>query len=101
MTLRHHGQHPADECAPCRWKTVAVDPRATPSRMNTVPPARSQFNGWERGIVTDRRPDGSEMPLLNAKGHPVGVKTYAENRHQIDEARRRVAHDPSVLTRKR
>lgn len=97
MALRHHGQHDPDMCAPCRWKTVQLSPAATPTRMNDVPPEASRYNAWERGIVTERRPGGFEMPVIDSKGL-IGVKKWADNRHRYDDARKRVRQDPKALT---
>lgn len=73
----HDGTH--DDCAPCRWRTVSVSPSAMPTRHNHKAP-RKPDPAWERGIVTERRPDGSEMPYLDGKGNPIHVKQFAENR---------------------
>lgn len=93
---RHHGQH--DDCYPCRLSSVQLSPSATPSRMNDVPPARTAYNRWEAGIATEERSGGHRIPLLNAKGHPIPIKTYVENRREIDAARERVRQDPTILT---
>lgn len=66
-----------------RSKGVQVSPAATPSRTRqlkkpTDPPS------WEAGIVTDKRPDGSQMPLLTSGGDVMRVKEYGENRRSID-----------------
>lgn len=36
---------------------------------------------WEKGIKGEERRDGSFMPYLNAKGDPIRMKDWAENRH--------------------
>lgn len=61
-------------------------PSATPSRMNSIPPAVPN-PAWERGIKGETRPDGSFMPYL-APGtrSPLRVKEYGEKRREIDAA---------------
>lgn len=78
----HDGTH--DDCPPCRWRTVSVAPSAMPSRKNSAPPA-SANPAWERGIVTEKRPDGSEMPYLDARGNPIRVKAFGEHRKLIEQ----------------
>jgi hypothetical protein len=60
-----------------------------PSRMNSVPPPTAN-PAWERGIVTEKRPDGSVMPILNKNMKPLRVKEYSENRRAIDAQLRKV-----------
>ena len=86
---RHYGQH-GDGCFGCKVQSVQLSPQATPTRRNNIPPAPSRHNGWERGVLIERRPGGFEMPVLNSKGHPIGLKDYQDNRRRIDEARKRV-----------
>lgn len=55
-----------------------------PTRHNHVPP-RKQDPAWERGRVTDRRPDGSEMPIFSpGTRDTLGVHEYSEKRRQVD-----------------
>jgi hypothetical protein len=72
-----------------RTKSVQTAPSATPSRHNHLPPAKHQFNSWERGIAGESRPGGTRMPYLHANGDPVRLKTYTENRAHFDEIRRK------------
>jgi hypothetical protein len=84
-----------------RNKGVQLSPKATPNRTtarkHVVRPM--QQPSWENGIVTDRRPDGSRMPVL-APGtlRPLGVHEQASMRHRIDEGLRRLHNDPQVLS---
>lgn len=55
-----------------------------PTRMNSIPPAKHN-PAWEKGIITDKRPDGSEMPILEpGTSTPLHVKQYYENKRTID-----------------
>lgn len=55
-------------------------------------------SSWEAGIVTDKRPGGYEMPLLDGTDDykPIRMKQYAERRHEIDAQRDRLRNDPNV-----
>lgn len=67
-----------------RKKNVAIAPSAMPSRMNHNPPPKAN-PVWERGIVTDKRPGGFEMPLLRpGTTEPLRVKEHSEKRRDID-----------------
>lgn len=67
-----------------RKKNVCIAPSAMPSRMNNVPPPKPN-PAWERGIITDKRPDGSEMPVFSpGTRDPLRVKEAGEKRRQID-----------------
>lgn len=77
----------APTCFACtqRGKGLQVSPAATPNRHNRVG-WRPEQPSWEKGIVTERRCDGSEMPLLEpGTRHPLHVKQHGENRRTIDE----------------
>lgn len=90
MPVCHEGCNP-----PCsygcslRQKGVAVAPSAMPSRMNNTPPPKAD-PAWERGIVTEKRPDGSVVPILDSNLKPIRVKQYAQKRREIDAGLRRV-----------
>jgi hypothetical protein len=74
------------ECLGCqlRHKGLMVAPSAMPSRMNTKPPPTAN-PAWERGIVTQKRPDGSEMPVFRPNSRePLRVKEYGEHRRTVD-----------------
>jgi hypothetical protein len=53
------------------------------------------MNGWEAGIPTSKRPDGSEMPYLNKDLQIVHNKEFAQHRHQLEEAKRRLHNAPA------
>ena len=65
-----------------RAKGVQIAPTALPSRMNKVSPRRADPT-WERTKVTQKRPGGTEMPILTETGKPLRVKEYGERRREI------------------
>lgn len=71
-----------------RQKGVLVAPSSLPSQMNKVPPPKAN-PVWERTIVTEKRPDGSRMPILDHRLKPIRVKEYTQRRREIDEGVRR------------
>ncbi|QBI19349.1 hypothetical protein ER308_07185 [Egibacter rhizosphaerae] len=89
MQRRHHGQHDSS-CFACKAATVMLSPQATPTRRNAVRPQRTRYNRWEAGVAHEDRPGGFQMPIINSKGHEVGVKQYADYRGRFEQARRRV-----------
>ena len=55
---------------------VAANPGRKP-RVNTD-------NAYERGILTERRPGGTEVPIMDDAMQPIPIKKYNENRHKYD-----------------
>ena len=86
-------QPPCSYGCDLRQKGVSVAPSALPSQMNSVAPPTAN-PAWERGIVTESRPDGSRMPILDASLKPIRVKEYAQRRREID-AKVRLAKNPT------
>jgi hypothetical protein len=72
-----------------RQKGVTVAPSALPSQMNSVPP-RTANPAWERGIVTEKRPGGHVVPVLDSRLKPIRVKQYAQKRREIDAGLRSI-----------
>lgn len=95
MRRRHWGQH-GDDCFGCRVQTVQLSPAATPSRRNTVAPSEPK-NSWERGVWTERRPGGFEMPVVKRDGALVGVKERADHRTRYEQGRDRARNDPQSI----
>lgn len=91
-------------CKLAAWRCgggLNVAASAMPSRFRAGNPQRAN-PVWERGIVTERRPDGSVMPMLHAETlNAIPVKAYGENRRNYDEQRRRLRTDPTVLSNER
>lgn len=85
-----------------RAKGVQVSPAATPSRVAVrVQPHRPIVEpSWEKGIVGERRVDGSFMPVL-APGttRPLGVHERAGNRTKVEEGIKRLKSDPDVFSK--
>lgn len=76
------------DCFRCKIRTVQVSPSATPSRRSKVNQKPNLGNNsWEKGIVRD----GRGMPHLNPGTlEPMPIKTYVENRHEIQEAKKKM-----------
>lgn len=76
-----------------RAKGVQVSPQATPTSSNksTTRPREHQYNSWEKGIATEKRAGGREMPILDREGQVIPIKKFTEQRHQYEENRRRRA----------
>lgn len=74
-----------------RDKGVRISTAATPSRHNRVPPRPTEPPSWNKQLVTEDRPGGFKMPVLRDDGSQMRIKEYTENRHRIEEARKRRA----------
>jgi len=81
--------------AQLRAKGVSIAPSATPSRAKHGTIRKPQAPSWEKGIVTEKRPGGFEMPLINEKGHRVRVKEAGIRRHEIAQIRDRQRNAPT------
>lgn len=76
-------------CFKCKIKTIQVSPSATPSRTRKPQSEKKSGNSWEKGIVKDER----GMPYLNPGTlEPMPIKTYVENRHKIEESKRKALY---------
>lgn len=80
--------------AQLRAKGVSVSPSATPSRFRHGKLREARPPSWEKGIATEKRPGGYEMPYLNENGSRIHVKEAAERRHEIDKIRDRQRNAP-------
>ena len=85
-----------------RAKGVQLSPQATPNRraVRRDPGPRQADPAWERGIVTEDRPGGFKMPLLEPGTRaPLHVKQYGEHRRDIDAQVKRLKtmEQPLVL----
>lgn len=78
----HDGRH-GEDCFGCRIQQVGIAPSAMPSRKNTLPPAEAN-PAWERGVAGEHRRDGTFMPYLDNKLNPIGLKTFAEKRTELE-----------------
>lgn len=77
-----------------RAKNISVQPgraRHTPYKGGAE--SQSKYNGMNRGVAGEHRPGGSFMPYLtpdaNGKLDRMPVKQGREQRHTINEIRRR------------
>ena len=59
-------------------------------------PRPMQDPSWEKGIVTEPRPGGTRMPILDEKLNPVRVKEGGERRREIEAKRRRQITAPTT-----
>lgn len=90
----HDELHPdldVDGCDTCRLAFLQVSPQVTgptirSSKRRVRDPANHNHNSWERQIVTD----GRGMPILRPDGNLIRSKEYGEDRHTIEEGRRRL-----------
>ena len=69
----------------CRVKHFTVNPYAMPSRLNPSKAPRQPRNPLLDQVPTDER----GMPFLGKDLKPIGIKKYNENRHRIEELRRK------------
>ncbi len=78
-----------------RAKGVQVSAGALPTRAKFGKIRKPQAPSWEKGIPTEKRPGGFEMPYINEKGHRVRVKEAGVRRHEIAKIRDRQRNAPS------
>lgn len=77
--------HPED-CFHCKIKSIQFGSGTTPSKRRTNQAVKKTGNSWEKGIVKDER----GMPYLNpGTVEPMPIKTFVENRHKIEENKRK------------
>lgn len=82
-----------------RAKNVGVAPSSMPSRFNHGKLRPIVQPSWEKGIATEKRPGGYEMPYLNENGTRLRVKEAGERRHEIAAIRDRQRNAPSPFTK--
>lgn len=86
----HEVQHPdpIDGCLACKLTRIQWSPSCHPSTRNTIPP-RASNNAWERGVVTQDRPGGTVMPVLDKNNlDPIPIKDLSHRRHEIESGLR-------------
>jgi len=64
-----------------RAKGVQLDTGAATSVRKGKPDSNSRYNGWERGVVGEERPDGTFMPYLSGEGSPIRNKAVSEGKY--------------------
>jgi len=81
-----HSADGPEDCYGCRLKSLAIGlPKDFSSRTRSKAPPRTPRNSWEKGIARDER----GMPIIRPDLSEVSVKQYAQERHSIEENRRR------------
>lgn len=82
--------------AQLRAKGINVSPAATPSRRKHGKRRPIKQPSWERGIPTEKRQGGFEMPYLTESGRPMRIKEYGIRRHEIESIRDRQRNAPAT-----
>jgi len=86
----HHRDGPED-CYGCKVRGLVIGlPKDLPSRTYSKTPPRTPQNNWEKGVARDER----GMPIIRPDLSEVGVKAFAEERHTIEENRRKLESVP-------
>lgn len=93
----HRALHPefVEGCTACKLDRIHFG-AGTGVTTGNAPPSRPD-PAWERGVAGEHRADGSFMPYLNPDLSPIGVKQASEQRHEIEDAKRRLASDPAPV----
>ncbi len=82
----HDGTH--EDCFGCKVKSITFNPYSMPSRLNKKIQPKQPEPRWERGVPTDQR----NMPFVGKDMAPIGIKKYVENRHSIEQHRRKLVN---------
>ena len=82
-------------CQLRRTGGVQLNPGQATSVRRGRPRSNAEYNGIERGISGERRPDGSFMPYLTPKGDTIPIREGRALRSKHREIRRR-QHDQAV-----
>jgi hypothetical protein len=82
MATTPFGSDPNSYGARLRAKGICLDAGAAKSERKGKPSSNADYNGWERGVVGEHRPDGTFMPYLTGEGSPVRQKAWAEGRFE-------------------
>ena len=62
---------------------------AVPGGTNSMsPPSKKEPGHWEQDIVTETRPGGGVVPLLDSNLKPIRRKGYADNRRKYEQGRK-------------
>lgn len=88
----HDAMHavPVTGCMACKLNRLQWSPSCHPSTRNTIPP-KTPDNAWERGIVTQDRPGGTQMPILDKNNlEPMPIKDLSHRRHEVEEGLRKL-----------
>lgn len=86
MPSKPVGSDPDSYGAKLRAKGVQIDAGAAKSQRRGTPSSNAAYNGWERGITGEDRPDGTFMPYLDSKGDVVRTKAMSSGK--FDKAKK-------------
>ena len=78
----------------CKLNSVQWSPSCHPSTRNSIAP-KTPDNSWEKGIVTQDRPGGTVMPVLDQNLEPVPIKDLSHRRHEIEGGLRKLRNSAS------
>ena len=82
-------------CFTDRARSLRVNEGANTTKRRTGP-SRMAEPSYEKGIATEKRPGGFEMPyLVPDSGSPMGIKEANEKRKQIKDMRDKLRHTPT------
>ena len=73
------------ECFRCKVLSISINPYAMPSRLNPKNAPRQPQNKLADHTPTDER----GMPFLDKNLQPMTAKQVSENRHRIEQVRRK------------
>lgn len=81
-----------------RTKGVQVSPAGMVSHNRIPPKSNAQYNGWERGTMSEERPGGKRMPVLDGNGDAIPLKKASEKglHDKLVEQRRKNSTSPAT-----
>lgn len=76
-------------CYACgmRGKALYLSRAARATQIRHTPgkkPRINDDNAWERGILTEERPGGTRVPIMDDNMQPIPLKKYHENKAKFD-----------------
>jgi len=83
-----HDPNLGSECQCFRCHITGVNlgfSKDFPTKTRSSAPPAEPNNSWERGIPTQKRPGGTEMPYLRSDGEVMRVHEFAEKRSLFEE----------------
>lgn len=88
---------PCDVHYACRLRQnkSMIMPSSTPSRFKHGKIRKMVEPSWEKGIPTEKRPGGFEMPYLRPDGSKMRIKEFTQRRREIEATRDRQRNAPA------